>query len=182
MDTMTDNLVAGVFTSRARAEAASKDLLRIGLTEHDVELGAPAPGRYRLEDRESAELGRGAMIGVAIGVPVGAVIAIGLLMAAVPRFADTGINGIALGAVVGGYWGIFFGGLGGVVPKVLAQEHGSGRCEIREGGPETIVVVHAGEKLDDARAVLQRRGGRCFAGEVPTARTAFEPQALGQPA
>ena len=49
---MTDNLVAGVFTSRARAEAASKDLLRIGLTEHDVELGAPAPGRYRLEDRE----------------------------------------------------------------------------------------------------------------------------------
>lgn len=177
---MRENLVAGIFTTRARAEAAYRDLLRIGLTEHDIELGVPEPGRYRIEDHEAEEIGQGAAIGVAIGVPVGSLVGIGVLLATVPGILDAGFSGIGVSALVGGFWGIFFGGLGGVVPKVLAQSHCGERCEIQENGPELMIVARTSEKLDDARKVMRRRGAHFFLTPIPASRPAPDLQAIGQ--
>lgn len=86
-----------------------------------VERVAAAPAHVEGPEDEAIELGRGAMIGVAFGIPIGGAIASGVMAYTVP---DLGLAPtISLGMLIGGFWGIFFGGLGGVVPKVLARSH-----------------------------------------------------------
>ena len=159
------NLVAGLFESRTRADAALDGLHRLGLTDRDVEVGAPAPGQYRVEYDEAAELGRGAVLGVAIGIPVGCLVSIVLLTLAVPEMSMDGV--LVLGITLGAFWGIFFGGLGGVVPKVLAQEHGGPRCAIADGSADVVVIAQAGDQTDAVHAEMQRSGALRFLADVP---------------
>jgi len=74
---------------------------------------------------------------------------------------------ISLGFLIGAFWGIFFGGLGGVVPKVLAHEHGPAIYEIPSGGAHTVVVAHANGLAGDARKVMMRGGVRAILADAP---------------
>ncbi len=166
MDTVEENLVAGVFTSREQADAVLKDLLRIGLTADALEVGVPEPGRYQLEDHGSQEIGQGAVIGIAIGVPVGSLAGIGMVAAAVSGMASS-LDVIGLGILFGGFWGIFFGGLAGMVPKIMAHADELRWYVLSEGGPEILVIARAGSRVDDVRKVMRRRGARAFFAEIP---------------
>lgn len=167
MATEGEQLVAGLFASRDRAEAAVQGLHRIGLTDADIEIGAPEPGRYGIEYDESMELGKGVVTGIAIGVPVGMVLTIGPLMLFVPSLSVGG--SIALGMLIGGFWGIFFGGLGGMVPKVLGQP--ASKYAASESSPEVVVVAHAGAQVGAARRMLQSRGAQYLLTEIPAVRS-----------
>lgn len=168
MDTVGERIVAGVFPSYAQAEAAYQGLQRLGLDGQELEIGAPAAGSYRVEFDEAAEFGRGAAIGVAVGTLAGGIIGIAAINVIVPGILYTGgMNAALLGFLIGGFWGIFFGGLGGVVPKVLAQEHGPARYAVAEGGHEAVVIAHAGGLAGDAHKVMERQGARAFLAAAP---------------
>lgn len=167
MATADSGHVVGVFPTYARAEAAYQELRRKGITDENIRIGQPAPGRYRIEIREFEEMWHGAMLGVMIGVPVGALVAVGVLMTMVPDVASTGIGGIVLSVVVGGFWGIFFGGLAGVVPKVLAHEKSKHHYEITTDCAEAVVCVSPAANLGTARKVIGR-GATCFLVQAPS--------------
>jgi hypothetical protein len=162
------NQVVGVFRSQRQANAAAGALLDLGFTEADVETGAPEPGRYGMEYDEGMELGRGVTFGIAVGVPVGAIATTGLLLILVPSLSV--MSSIGLGVLIGGFWGIFFGGLGGMVPKVLAQSAGRPTYTATTHGADVVVIVHTAERHAAAHRVLARCGARYFLTDVPAIR------------
>jgi hypothetical protein len=164
MDVKRAPCVAGLFKSHEQAEAARQDLRRIGLADDAVKVSIPEPGSYGVEHNESGDLGRGIVIGIAIGIPVGSGVAISLLLAAVPGMSR--MAAIGLGIVIGSYWGLFFGGLGGMVPKVLAHAHDEPRHEIAPDSREVLLIAEAGSRANTAQKVMRRRGASCFLDDV----------------
>jgi hypothetical protein len=163
------NLVAGVFKSQRQADVALRDLHGIGLSDADLEVGAPAPGSYRIEYHESNIIGRGIKRGVIFGVPVGGLIAAGFFTAILP--AETLLTTIGMGLVIGGYWGIFFGGLSGLALSMLKHREAAPRFAVENGSPEILIVAHAGDHFYDARDVMEHDGARYFLEDVPAVRS-----------
>lgn len=160
--------VVGLFPSRARADAAVQRLHQLGVPDMDMETGAPEPGCYHLEYDESGELGRGVVFGIGLGVPIGSIVAMWLLIVAVPSLSVTGIVG--LGILIGGFWGIFFGGLGGMVVKVLDHAAGGPAYTVSERSTDVVVIVHADSQVGAARRALLDQGVRYFLTDVPVMR------------
>jgi hypothetical protein len=160
MNTGFVHCVAGLFTSHEQAEAARQDLRRIGLEDRAVEVSIPEPGHYKIEYHESSELGRGAAIGAVIGMPVGIGVAIAVLLTTVPSMDR--MTAIGLGILLGSLWGPFFGGLGGIVPKVLAQTEEKLRHTIAADTKEVFLIAEAGGQTSIARKVMRRHGARRF--------------------
>jgi hypothetical protein len=168
--------VAGIFASQSDADAAQHALQRIGVATTDVEIGTPEPGRYRVEDDESRKYGRGVTVGILLGVPAGGGVAIGVLRYAVP---DLGIPlTVGLGMLIGGYWGIFFGGLAGMVPKVLAHAKIDPLCTVADGCSEVVVIAYVAGEVGRVRQVMKRHGARSFLQDAPLLRHDEAPLAL----
>jgi hypothetical protein len=72
-----DNLVVGLFRSQRQADAALDRLHRLGVQDKDVEVGAPEPGRYRIEYHESSTVWTAVRNGIASGAVVGVAISMG---------------------------------------------------------------------------------------------------------
>ena len=117
MNADSDLLVAGLFESQKEADEALEGLHRIGVTDADIEVGAPEPGRYRIERHESADMWRGVRNSMVVGAVVGSVIAMGLMSIIVPGQSLASL--IELGVPIGACWGIFFGGLSGMAMKAV---------------------------------------------------------------
>jgi hypothetical protein len=176
MNTEFARHVVGLFTSHERAEAARQDLRRIGLADDVVEVSIPEPGRYKVEYHESNELGRGAAIGGAIGMPVGSVVAIGVLLATVPEMGT--MAAIGLGIVVGSFWGLFYGGLGGMVLKVLVHTDDKLRHTIAADSQEVLLIAEAGSQTSITKKVMRRHGAHRFLEGVPDRQ---RPEATAHP-
>jgi hypothetical protein len=147
------------------AHAARQDLRRIGLADDVVEVSVPEPGRYKAEYHESSELGRGAAIGGAIGAPVGSAVAIGVLLATVPEMST--MAAIGLGILAGSFWGLFYGGLGGVVLKMLAHADNQSRRTIAADSQEILLIAEAGSQTGIARKIMRKHGVSCFLESIP---------------
>ena len=163
------HLVAGVFRSQSEAEETLEDLHQLGLRDADLEVGAPEPGRYRVEVRESQELGRAVLLGIAVGVPLGGVIATGGLLLIVPGIAP--MAAVGLGLVMGGFWGIFFGGLGGMAVQVIAHER-ERQYAIRPDSAEVLLIAHADDQYGAVHSTMANHGSRAFLKDVPAIRPA----------
>jgi hypothetical protein len=161
------NVVAGLFRSQHQADAALQALHRIGLTDADVEVGAPEPGRYRVEYYESQEVGQGILRGIALGIPVGGVLGSGFLVLSVPGMALAG--SIGLGFLIGAFWGIFFGGLCGMMMRSLAPTEAL-HCTIAVGSSQVVVIAHAGDQSGLVQALMKSDGARYFFRDVPEVR------------
>ena len=122
MDAERESLVVGLFESQRQADAALERLHRIGVADADVEIGAPEPGRYRIEYHESAEFWTAVRNGMVAGAVIGSVISTGIMSFAVPGLTLAGL--LALGVPMGAFWGIFLGGLSGVAVKAVTQRRG----------------------------------------------------------
>jgi hypothetical protein len=162
------NVVAGLFRSQRQADAALQAFYRIGLTDADVEIGAPEPGRYRVEYYESQEVGQGILRGMALGIPVGGVLGSGFLVLSVPGMALAG--SIGLGFLIGAFWGIFFGGLGGMMMRSLAPSEAL-HFTIAVGSSQVVVIAHAGDQSGMVQALMKHGGARYFFRDVPAIRS-----------
>jgi hypothetical protein len=172
--TETD-VVAGLFRSQKQADAALEGLHRVGLADTDVAIGPPEPGRYRVEYHESEELGRGVVVGSIAGIVLGSVIATVVLMLAVPRLAL--LTTIGLGILIGAFWGVFFGGLGGMAVKAVGHDGGEPRYTVTADCSDIVLIVHAGDRIGEAHEAMQRQRPRYFLTEIPAVRPSQPPLA-----
>jgi hypothetical protein len=162
MADLETGIVAGLFATRQQAMTVEKDLRRIGLADQDIDVGTPTAGRYRLDVRESEDLGSGALDGIVIGTLIGAVVRVLVLALAVPRAMEMGTGAILLGIPMGGFWGSFFGGLGGMVVKASAHDGTAQWCDIPASSAVLLVIARAGAHADAARKVMRQDGARTF--------------------
>src|SRR5688572_17700629 len=165
MDAERERLVAGLFESQQQADAAIDGLHRVGVTDADVEVGAPEPGRYRIERHEAAEFWTAVRNGMAIGAVIGSAVAMGIMWFAVPGL--TLIELIELGVPMGAFWGIFVGGLSAVAAKAASLGEGEPRHTITPESSDVLVVVHAGNRVGEAHDAMERRHPLYFLIDVP---------------
>jgi hypothetical protein len=158
----TEGHIAAVFENKEQAEATIADLRDLGLTDDDLGLVVPEPGRYKLEDHESEEIGRGIIRGAAIGVPIGGLAGLTLAAVGVPGIGVLGLSGLAFSLLQGGFWGAFVGSFGGLVARVMAGAEEEHWCEIPVGGSEILLIARAGASFAEAHQVIHRHGARCF--------------------
>jgi hypothetical protein len=165
MDAERDNLVAGLFGSQQQADAAVERLHRIGVADADVEIGAPEPGRYRIERHESAEFWTAVRKGMMIGAVIGSAISTGIMSFAVPGLTLAGL--IELGVPMGAFWGIFVGGLSGVAAKAVSLAEGEPRYAVTDECSDVLVIVHAGDRFGAAHEAMERQHPRHLLVDVP---------------
>jgi hypothetical protein len=165
MDAERERLVAGLFGSQQQADAALEGLHRVGVADADVEIGAPEPGRYRVERHESAEFWTAVRKGMVIGAVIGSAIAMGIMWFAIPGLTLAEL--IELSVPMGAFWGIFVGGLSGVAAKAVSLAEGEPRHTITTESSDVLVIVHAGDRIGTAHEAMERRHPRYFLIDVP---------------
>jgi outer membrane lipoprotein SlyB len=154
--------VVGVFRDRAQAEKAIDELHHAGFAEDQVgfltrsgEIQEARTATTVEETRAADGAMAGAVVGGAVGTAVGA-----LVLSLVPGIglAVTGgmftvlLAGLSAGAAGGALVGTFVGmGLSEEEARHYEQEFKAGR---------TIIVVHAGDRSEEARAILRRNGAQ----------------------
>ena len=165
MDAEHESLVAGLFGSQQQADAALERLHRIGVADADVEIGAPEPGRYRVEYHESAKFWTAVRNGMVAGAVVGSIFTIGMMWFAMPGLTPAGL--IELSVPMGAFWGVFLGGLIGVALTAITHATGEPRYAIAPETSDVLVVVHAGDRFDTAHEAMERQHPRYFLTDVP---------------
>jgi hypothetical protein len=165
MNAHDDMLVAGLFSSQKEVDATLDKLHQIGVSDADVEVGTPEPGRYRFERHESAELGKAIRKGMFVGAVIGALISMGFMSFVVRGLSLPGL--IELGLPMGVAWGIFFGGLTGLALKAMTLVPGEPRYAITEDSHDVLMVVHAGDRLGATHEVIEHQHPRYLLTDVP---------------
>jgi hypothetical protein len=160
-----EHLVAGLFESQQQADAALARLHRVGVQDADVEVGAPEPGRYRIERHESAEFWTAVRRGMLIGAVVGVAVSMCIWWFAVPGLTLAGL--IELSVPMGAAWGLFVGGLSGVAAKAVSFAEGEPRYAIADDSSDVLVVVHAGDRYGTAHEAMERQHPRHLLIDVP---------------
>jgi hypothetical protein len=168
MDAERESLVAGLFESPKQADAALERLHRIGVADADIEVGAPEPGRYRIERHESAEFWTAVRKGMVIGAVIGSVISMVIMWFAVPGL--TLVELIELSVPMGAFWGIFVGGLSGVAAKAVSLAEGEPRYAITDESSDVLVVVHSGDRFGPTHEAMERQHPRHLLVDVPAVR------------
>jgi len=165
MDAERESLVVGLFESQRQADATLERLHRIGVADADVEIGAPEPGRYRIEYHESAEFWTAVRNGMVAGAVIGSAISTGIMSFAVPGLTLAGL--LELGVPMGAFWGIFFGGLSGVAIKAVTHAEGEPRYAVTDESDDVLMIVHAGDRFGTVHATMESRHPRHLLTDVP---------------
>jgi len=152
--------VVGAFDKRSDAERAVEELHRAGFSDDQIGFatrgGEAAAGSTTIEETGS-HAGSGAAGGLLTGGVIGGILgalAAGLIPGIGPVIAGGILTGVLGGAAAGAAAGGLIGALGGMgVPEEEAHHYNR---EFEAG--RTIVTVRAGDRHDEARAIMQRFG------------------------
>lgn len=156
-----NTVVVGTFDDRYQAEEAVDELEHSGFTHHDVGFairGQDAAEGGMITDAVGTKDGTGAVAGAATGAVAGGILG-ALASLIIPPLGPVIIGGMlataagfaGAGAAVGGIIGAMTG-LGLSQEEALHYEK-----EFKSG--KAIVTVRAGERADDAVAILRKYGG-----------------------
>lgn len=165
MDAERDALVAGLFESQQQADVAVASLHRIGVSDAEVEIGAPEPGRYRIEYHESSRVWKGVRNGMLMGAVVGSLISMAIMAFAVPWLKLAGW--IELSVPMGAFWGVFFGGLTGMAMRAATSVQGEPRYTVTNDSDDVLVIVHAGTRFGAVHDVMEHQHPRYLLADVP---------------
>ncbi len=131
---------------------AAVDRLLLKLTDDDVEVRTPEPGRYRrLDERlhsDATAAGRGARLGALGGAVVGAVVGV-VLGAGVAVVSMITFGFAAFGALIGGMIGL--------QRREPEDDDPAVDLVVEESDAVRLVVVRAPHERDWARKVLERQ-------------------------
>lgn len=138
----------------------------MGLTDDQLGVAVPDPGRYLLvEDREKQEL-KGVVKGMAAGMPLGTLAGLAISAVTLPAGGAIGLGGLLVGSVGGAIWGTFAGAFAGFTAKVRLDDYEDRWCEIALEGGDILVTVRAGNRAQAARAIMERHRAKCFLDEA----------------
>jgi hypothetical protein len=152
-------LVVGVFDHQAPAELAVADLWTAGFARDRIDMVTRSQGQTQgtpdLTRQKDAATGAGPGGGAVAGAVAGAVLT--LLVPGIGTVLGGGLlAGIVGGAALGAAGGTFLGPF--VALEIDEETAGHYARHVDEGG--ALVLVQAGERADEARAILARHGAR----------------------
>jgi len=160
--------VAAVFDRQTDAEQAVAELWEAGFARDRVDMVSKSQGRTEATPNftEQRDAANGAAVGAVAGASAGAV-AGALLFTLVPGLGTVIggglLAGILGGAALGAAGGTFAGPFAALLNEDEARHYAQ---QVQEG--RIVVLVHAFDRSDEARAILTRHGGRMReAPEVP---------------
>lgn len=151
--------VIGVFATRSEAEAALRDLKAAGFKDDKVGLVARNASGELVDETGETYADEGAVAGVVAGAGVGALVGLGVLAGVVPVIGPAivaGTLGTILTNAAGGAAALGIAGalIGWGIPEEDAKYY---EGEVKAG--RFLVTVDAGDRKDEAWAVLNRHGG-----------------------
>ena len=154
----------GVFENAGQAQLAVNELRQVGFS--DDQIGFVARDQDREGGGDDANAGGGAATGAVTGGLIGGLLgaAAALLIPGIGPIVAGGVLASALGgAAIGATAGGLLGALAGLgVPEEEAQYYES---EFASG--RTIVTVQAGDRYEEAVAILRKQGGYDYTQRTP---------------
>ena len=150
----TRPVVVAVFHDRGQADAAVKELVRLGFPEADIGVAAREPLTEPVGSQWDVGAAAGAAAGGATGTLLGIAVAAGLIPGVGPAVAGGLLGGILASAAAGAAAGGILGALVGLgVPEEEAIFY---RDEFQAG--RVLVTVRAGDRASEEVAALRRHG------------------------
>lgn len=151
--------VIGVFATRSEAEAALRDLRAAGFQDDKIGLVARNASGQLVDEGGETYADEGAVAGLVAGAGVGTLVGLGVLAGVIPVVGPAivaGTLGTILTNAVGGaaVLGIAGALIGWGIPEDDAKYY---EAEVKAG--RFLVTVDAGDRKDEAWAVLHRHGG-----------------------
>jgi hypothetical protein len=156
-------VVVGLFEDRTLADSAVQELKRAGFDDEQIGYAIRTPDGGHVVDPPKKLGGEGFAAGAVIGGLAGAAAAI-----LVPGIGPVLAGGALLGVLGGAAVGSATGGILGALAAMGIPEEEATRYEGEFQAGRILVTVRADERSDEARAILDRFGGR----EVAPDRTA----------
>ncbi len=151
--------VVGVFATRTEAEAALRDLKAAGFKDEQVGLVARNASGEMVDETGETYADEGAVAGVAAGAGVGALVGLGVLSGVIPVVGPAilgGTLGVILSNAAAGAAALGIAGalIGWGIPEEEARYY---EGEVKAG--RFLVTVDAGDRKDEAWAIIHRHGG-----------------------
>jgi hypothetical protein len=163
IETQRPALVPAVFPSRESAEIAIDALRRHGISQSDIGVMLPEPGRHYHREPTDAEVVTAAGQSAAIGAPIGSIGGMVLLGLTASEALAFGVGGLFVAGVGGLLWGGVIGGLIGVITRVRRRPEEDRWCEVPINGQEVLVVVRVPDWSHEPEIaeLLTQVGARC---------------------
>ena len=163
MAVQTHTTVVAVFEDLQAAREAVRDLHaagfrddQIGIIAHDGDAGETVEGAA---DDSGSKASEGAVTGALAGVGVGGLWAIGISAGLLPAIGPVIAGGLLASVLASAAGGAAAGGLVGALIGMGIPEEDANYYENEFRTGRTIVTVKAGDRFDEAHAVLASFGG-----------------------
>jgi hypothetical protein len=152
--------LGGVYAGLGKAESAVDELWHAGFDKDAIGLATPGEPVHRAttagEPAEEAAA-EGALVGAASGTLVGAA-AGAVAIAALPGLGPILAGGALMGIVVGAATGAAVGTFAGPFIAMGFSKRTAAHYENQFRAGHCLVVVHAGDRLDEALVILKKHG------------------------
>ena len=151
--------VIGVFANRSEAEAALRDLRAAGFKDDKIGLVARNASGQTVDESGETYADEGAVAGAVAGAGVGTLVGLGVLAGVIPVVGPAivaGTLGTILTNAVGGAAAL---GLAGALVGWGISEDDAKYYEGEVKAGRFLVTVDAGDRKDEAWAVLNKHGG-----------------------
>jgi hypothetical protein len=154
----TGRTVVGMFSRRADAEAAVRDLKAAGFTGEHVGVALQDPDEQRdLTGSAGSTPAEGAAAGALSGGMVGGLIGLlGSLL--IPGVAPIVVGGVLASTLAGAGVGAATGGIIGALAGMGVPEADARHFDLGLRSGSTLVTVDAGARTDEALSILEQHG------------------------
>ncbi len=153
MATKDRDTAVGVFTDYTHAEQAIKELRSSGFASDQIGVLADDPEKMEAPLVESGtQAGKGAAVGTTVGGVLGAALGVAMAVVVLPVTGPVIVGGLLAGVFLGGAGGGILGALVGLnIPEEEARH-----CEQQFHSGRSLVTVQAGDRYEEAVAILRR--------------------------
>jgi hypothetical protein len=161
MATTERKTAVGVFDDRRHAHYAVEELQRAGFTADQIGAVAPDGGPIEVPPlNPGTKAGEGAAKGVAAGMAIGGLVGAALAAGVIPGIGPVIAAGLLAGVLGGAAAGAAGGGIMGALIGLEIPEDEARHYEHQFHSGRTLVTVVAGDRYDEAEAILKRAAER----------------------
>ncbi len=147
----------GVFTDFTHAEQAIDELRRCGFASDRIGFLADDPAKMEAPRVEpGTQAGKGAVVGLSVGGVVGAAVGLAVAVVVLPVAGPVIVGGLLAGVLGGAVAGGESGGILGALIGLNIPEEEARHCEQQFHSGRSLVTVHAGDRYEEAVAILRR--------------------------
>lgn len=161
MSVGTHTTLVGVFTNQSDAQAAIRDLKRMGV--RDDQIGVVSPHTTKVGDTPAEGgdnmMAEGAAVGAATGAGVGALWALGIAAGALPAIGPVVAGGLLASVLASAAGGAATAGLIGALIGLGVSEDDATFYEGEVKSGRTLVTVRDAERSSEVAGVLRNHGG-----------------------